>query len=155
MDNVPVESVMLQRQSELQAWLQMKWVVDLSKPFIWLTTVSTLYKYSGVNVESRQRRGRETIQILGAIVTSVRITLEQISLGIFLLWSVNHSFHQRNENDFSTWVSLCILLLCATVFTWKAKMNSPHESLWVFSCCEMLTTVFTRETKMTSSHEYL
>ena len=34
-------------------------------------------------------------------------------------------------------------------------MTSPHESLWVFSCCEVLTTVFTRETKMTSSHQSL
>ena len=26
-------------------------------------------------------------------------------LCIFLLWSVSHSFHKRNENDFATWVS--------------------------------------------------
>ena len=35
------------------------------------------------------------------------------------------------------------------------KMTSSHESLKVFSCCEVLTTVFTRKTEITSSHEYL
>ena len=27
------------------------------------------------------------------------------------MWSVNHNFHKRNENDFFTWVSLGIFLL--------------------------------------------
>ena len=31
-----------------------------------------------------------------------------VSLCISLLWSVNHSFHKRNKNYFSTWVSLDI-----------------------------------------------
>ena len=36
-----------------------------------------------------------------------------VSLGLYLLWSVNHSFHKRNENDLSTWFSLGILLFCS------------------------------------------
>ena len=45
-----------------------------------------------------------------------------MSLGIFLLWSVNHSFHKRNENDFFTWVSLDMVAVCVplllTFETW-------------------------------------
>ena len=82
-----------------------------------------------------------------------------VSLGIFLLWSVNHSFHKRLENDFFTWVSLDMVAVCVPlwhlkhddsltkyrvnhIFTRGTKITSPllHMNLFkVFSCCEVLT----------------
>ena len=53
-----------------------------------------------------------------------------VSLGIFLLWSVNHSFHKRNENDFFTWVFLDIFLLW-TVNNSFHKRNENDFSSWV------------------------
>ena len=42
--------------------------------------------------------------------------------------------------------SCCEVL--TTVFTRETKMTSPHDSLQVFSCCVVFTTFFTRETKI-------
>ena len=52
-----------------------------------------------------------------------------VSLGIFLLWSVNHSFHKRNENDFFTWVSLGIYLLWSINHSFH-KRNENDFSTW-------------------------
>ena len=75
----------------------------------------------------------------------------------FLGFFLQHQHHQqRNENDFSTWVSLSILLLCSVYYIFH-KRNENEFSTWVSLgiYLEVLTTVFTRETKITSSHEYL
>ena len=53
-----------------------------------------------------------------------------VSLGIFLLGSVNHSFHKRNENDFFTWVSLGIFLLWSVNHSFH-KRNENDFFTWV------------------------
>ena len=42
----------------------------------------------------------------------------------FLLWSVNHSLHTRNKNDFFTWVSLGIFLLRS----FNLSFHKRHEN---------------------------
>ena len=51
-----------------------------------------------------------------------------VSLGLYLLWSVNHSFHKRNENDFSTWFSLGILLFCSVYHIFH-KINQNWKKI--------------------------
>ena len=53
-----------------------------------------------------------------------------VSLGIFLLWSVNCSFHKRNENDFFTWVYLGIFLLGSLNHSFP-KRNENDFFTWV------------------------
>ena len=53
-----------------------------------------------------------------------------VSLGIFLLWSVNCSFHKRNENDFLTCVSLGIFLLGSLNHSFP-KRNENDFFTWV------------------------
>ena len=53
-----------------------------------------------------------------------------VSLGIFLLGSVNHSFHKRNENYFFTWVSLGIFLVWSLNLSFH-KRNENDFFTWV------------------------
>ena len=53
-----------------------------------------------------------------------------VYLGIFLLWSVNHSIHKRNENYFFTWVSLSIFLVWNLNLSFH-KRNENDFFTWV------------------------
>ena len=53
-----------------------------------------------------------------------------VSLGIFLLWSVNRSFHKRNENDFFTWVSLGIFLLWSVNHSFHKRNENDFSTLF-------------------------
>ena len=64
-----------------------------------------------------------------------------MSLGIFLLWSVNHSFHKRNENDFSTWVSLGLYLLWSVNHSFH-KRNENDFSTWFSLGILLLSSVY-------------
>ena len=55
--------------------------------------------------------------------------LESFVTKVTRVWSVNHSFHERNENDFSTWFSLG-LLLCSVYHIFH-KRNENEFFTWV------------------------
>ena len=45
------------------------------------------------------------------------------------MWSVNQSFHKRNENEFCTWVSLGILLLCSVYHIFHKRNENEFSKL--------------------------
>ena len=49
--------------------------------------------------------------------------LESFVTKVTRVWSVNHSFHERNENDFSTWFSLGLLLCSVYHIFYKRNEN--------------------------------
>ena len=73
-----------------------------------------------------------------------------VSLGSFLLWSVNHSFHKRFENDFFTWVFLDMVAVCVPLLL-------TFESWWFINKVpiDLLTTFSQEEIDFFSTWAYL
>ena len=60
-----------------------------------------------------------------------------VSLSILLLCSVYHIFHKRNENEFSTWVSLGIFMLWSVNHSFGYSLGSdqpPYSGQNIFMC---------------------
>ena len=62
------------------------------------------------------------------MVFSLHFRVLNLYFFVFVFWQHQHH-QQRNENDFSTWVSLSILLLCSVYHIFH-KRNENEFSTW-------------------------